>query len=260
MQDLAHQKCLYQHQVDALKALKEELANPPEAFKDTDLHNVSLAVLPTGTGKSGIAILAPYVLNTTYVLVITPSITISEQLYKDFTTDPWLIKRGLFRNEDDRNSFVPSTRLIRKATDIHEVQSIALVIANAHKFGQTSNVNIDDIPQSRFDLVIVDEAHHYPTETWKSIVTHFKGRKVVFLTATPYNGGEYILQANNKKKRPCYQLTYDDAVEKGIIRPKAFREVTSWDGDLDQLDILKIMGNNNIDEAFSRAKEIMVST
>ena len=229
-----------------MKALKEELDNPFGAFKDTDLHNVSLAVLPTGTGKSGIAILAPYVLNTSYVLVITPSITISEQLFKDFNTHPWLIKRGLFRNED-KNDFVPSTRLIRETTDLHEVQSTALVIANAHKFGNTSNVNIEDIPQSRFDLVIVDEAHHYPAKTWKNIVTHFKGRKVVFLTATPYNSGEYILQANNKKKRPCYQLTYDDAVEKGIIRPKVFTEVTtSLDGELDQ--------------TLLRAKEIMVST
>jgi superfamily II DNA or RNA helicase len=41
-------------------------------------------VIPTGGGKSGIAALAPYILNTTRVLVITPSLQITNQLAAAF--------------------------------------------------------------------------------------------------------------------------------------------------------------------------------
>jgi superfamily II DNA or RNA helicase len=55
-----------------------------EFFKDPNNPNITLVVLPTGSGKSGIAALAPYVLNSSRVLVITPSVIITKQLAIDF--------------------------------------------------------------------------------------------------------------------------------------------------------------------------------
>ena len=45
---------------------------------------------------------------------------------------------------------------------------------------------IDSISKERFDFVIVDEAHHTPARTYAEVVTLFKPRLLVGLTATPY--------------------------------------------------------------------------
>ena len=39
--------------------------------------------------------------------------------------------------------------------------------------------------RDRFGLVILDEAHHCPAETFKSVVQHFAARYRIGLTATP---------------------------------------------------------------------------
>jgi len=73
-------------------------------------------------------------------------------------------------------------------------------------------------------LVIVDEAHHYPAETWKTIVDHFKNAKKVFLTATPENKGEDILP--NQERYVCHTVTRRELVSQGIIRDIEFTDDT----------------------------------
>lgn len=50
---------IYPHQAAAVKAIKEQLGNQPSGHET--FENVSLAVLPTGTGKTGVGILVAYV-------------------------------------------------------------------------------------------------------------------------------------------------------------------------------------------------------
>ena len=61
-------KCLYQHQIEAVIAARLRLDDPHQP--------IALVVLPTGCGKTGVAVLAAYALNVTRVLVITPSVKI----------------------------------------------------------------------------------------------------------------------------------------------------------------------------------------
>ncbi len=68
---------IYEHQKDALVAIKEY-------FQQDVQRKIAIVVLPTGSGKSGIASLAPYILYSRRVLIITPSIEITKQLFKDF--------------------------------------------------------------------------------------------------------------------------------------------------------------------------------
>jgi superfamily II DNA or RNA helicase len=68
---------IHQHQKDVLVAIKDY-------FQVDHQPNIAIVVLPTGSGKSGIASLAPYVLNSRRVLIITPSIVISKKLFNEF--------------------------------------------------------------------------------------------------------------------------------------------------------------------------------
>lgn len=69
----------------SLNALQLEALVKLSTFYETPRpNNTALIVLPTGTGKSGIAALAPYVVGAKRVLVLTPSIVISRQLLTSF--------------------------------------------------------------------------------------------------------------------------------------------------------------------------------
>ena len=49
-----------------------------------DYRNVSLVVLPTGTGKTGVGVMAAYVCKAKRVLIVTPSVAISKQQLTQF--------------------------------------------------------------------------------------------------------------------------------------------------------------------------------
>ena len=184
---------LYSHQVKAVLRLYEYFNCSGTIFRSTvNPQNslVALVVLPTGCGKTGVAVLASYVLNASRVLVITPSLIISKQV--DEAYDNFLVKRGIIP-EQDRYLYVPQKMLITKSEQLVtsepgqlrqtlriQVHQADLLITNAHKIGEQSAVKVTDIPDDCFDLVIVDEAHHYPARTWKRLVDHFPNSKKIF--------------------------------------------------------------------------------
>ena len=104
------------------------------------------------------------------------------------------------------------------------------MIVNAHKIGGQSNVRIEDIPNDHYDLVIVDEAHHYPALTWKLLVDHFHSSRRLFLTATPEHYRNPILSIP-----PCYELKKSEAIDQGVIRDVAFYETADHEGGSNEL-------------------------
>ncbi len=153
--------------------------------------------MPTGTGKSGVAVLTPYVLGAKNVLVITPSRVITEQIYRDFCSDQgesFFERVGMANSEKFARYLRPhGTRIDGGLNNPSSQLSFNLVVVNAQKFGTNANVDIGEIPRNLFDLVIVDEAHHYPAPTWKNIIDHFENAQRVFLTATPFHRGGPII-------------------------------------------------------------------
>jgi len=180
---------LYPHQVEAVLELRKYF--DPQQNPYATGSNIALVVLPTGCGKTEVAVLASYALSATRVLVITPSVIISRQICKAYKE--CLLKFEIISPEDDQY-FHPMVRLITKSSDIREGMNSTVMVVNAHKIGGQSSVKIEDIPaDGLYDLVIVDEAHHYPADTWKLLVDHFGNSKRLFLTATPEHEGRPIL-------------------------------------------------------------------
>ena len=209
---------VYTHQIEALQALYKH-------FNDIASSDIALIVLPTGCGKTGVAVLAPYVLNTTRVLVITPSLIISQQIYEAFCGENMFFVQRKIIQPDENYLYCPSGKCITDSQDIPLNLHQHLMVVNAHKIGGQSRVKIEDIPDHRYDLVIVDEAHHYPAKTWKELVDHFPNSKKLFLTATPYYNNEYIFLDYDPDPL-CYSLQPAEAVERGVIRRIKFVEAT----------------------------------
>ena len=204
---------IHQHQIEAVRTVHEQLSDPMNL-------NIALVVLPTRCGKTGVAVLASYVLNATKILVITPSVTISKQIYDAFCDkdNMFLLERQIITAEE-KAFLLHRGVCIKNSTGVLDNLHFPLMIVNAHKIGGRSNVAIEAIPSDNYDLVIVDKAHHYPAPTWKLLVDNFPKSRRLFLTATPFYRGEYILP-----HPPCFQLTRDVAVRRNVIRPISFCE------------------------------------
>ena len=186
---------------------------------------IALVVLPTGCGKTGVAVLAAYALSAKRVLVVTPSVKISEQIYEAFCGSArkpmFLLERGIIKPEQVENCKPTAAVLIKNAREIKDRLLDSLMIINAHKVtdSKTASVSIDDMP-IHYDLVIVDEAHHYPAPTWKNLIDHFPKSKRLFLTATPHHRGKPILPDLND--HIFYSLSRKQAEVRGIIHPIEF--------------------------------------
>ena len=111
---------IYKHQSEAVKEIRRDLHTPTEG----DYSNVSLVVLPTGSGKT---VMAAYVCKAKRVLVVTPSVTISKQQLTQFNVvgdsnfnplnnKPFLYEREVFTSsQQDHDYLLPrSVRALKK--------------------------------------------------------------------------------------------------------------------------------------------------
>lgn len=194
----------------------------------------ALIVTPTGSGKSAMIAMLLYLLQAHKAAIITPSHEISKQiaatlgLYNDKKS--FFEKAELLKEKNDLDKFLERPQLIQKSSEVFQAAS-NLCIVNAQKFGGKSGASlinkvnakdeevVSDINEffRQFDLLLIDEAHHYPAETWKRIVNAFSTysregqfKKIVFLTATPYRNqnNEFIIgEKFGGEKRIAFMAT-----------------------------------------------------
>jgi len=196
----------------------------------------ALIVAPTGSGKSGMVAMLPYVLECKKVLILSPSMVISKQLAEAFghyNETPSFFEKTAVISVPKKvfATFLEHVTIIESSQQVLKQRMSNLVIVNAQKFGGNANsslfnedkVVVDDVKEffDQFDTLIVDEAHHYPAKTWQAVVELFTGadKKIVFLTATPYRGdGKKILH----DQRETYTISRRD------IEGKMFLSVSKW--------------------------------
>jgi superfamily II DNA or RNA helicase len=143
----------------------------------------ALISIPTGTGKTAVAMAAPFLLPAppARVLVVAPAVAIREQLQNEFSTYEQL-KRIEVLPEADR---VPVVREVKgRVGDWQALEPADVVVGLPHSISPQHYEDGAKPPPDLFGLVIVDEAHHAPSATWRAILDHFQAPKML-LTATP---------------------------------------------------------------------------
>ena len=63
-----------------------------------------------------------------------------------------------------------------------------------------------------FDMIIVDEAHHSPADSWRKVHEHFKDARVINMTATP------SVATRKRSKGTCLPYPFKKATFKGYIK------------------------------------------
>lgn len=162
------------------------------------------------------------------------------------------VRSNAITNEYFKDNLRPSCRgVVKKVSKVRE----AFASAKAHKFRPLERVEEDeliiyDTPQE-IDLVIVDEAHHYPARTWYNIINHFTNAKKLFMTATPtYNNGPILIDPNIinfQETSTCYSISRQTLIAlialNRIIRPVRFDQTIAINDDFERACKVNIFSN-----------------
>jgi len=145
----------------------------------------AIIVMPTGSGKTTVLMMTPYVLQKNRVLLVTPSAMVRGQIYEDYKVLKTLKQIGVFEDS------VPNP-VIYEACHEYSAEDTetygncfksADVVIATHQVAAT----ISEQPiKSVFDYIMIDEAHHVPAPTWQKILNNMCHAQALLVTATPF--------------------------------------------------------------------------
>ena len=182
----------------------------------TSRQDPAIVTMPTGSGKTAVLIGSAYLLRAKRVLVITPSRLVREQIAEQFET-LIVLKKIAALNQDMKAPKVFSTRERLGSDEDWELMREFDVVVGTLPSISPSFDTIPVPPDDLFDVVLVDEAHHSPAKTWKSIIDAFPDARKVLFTATPF-------RRDNKeiKGRLVYSYSLSKAYNDGIFGEIAY--------------------------------------
>jgi superfamily II DNA or RNA helicase len=147
-------------------------------------REATLVSIPTGTGKTAVAMAAPFLTSNppTRMLVLAPSRAVRDQLVRNISSYAQLQRIGVLAEEVEGPSVLEISGLVQ---DWDELRTHDVVVSLPNSI---SPVHYDDDrrpPVDLFDLLVVDEAHHSPARSWEAVLDHFASARKLLLTATP---------------------------------------------------------------------------
>ncbi len=187
----------------------------------TETNQQAMIRMPTGTGKSVvIAGLAQLLEDYPRVLVVAPWENLVSQLQREISSRVW-------KKIDEEKSLVP------KATEAFTPSSLKSKLKKVQHSGilvctiqtlQSLHKNNSAFQRLKkwATLALVDEGHREPAPRWAKAVRDLEC-PTVLLTATPYRND---LQLFDVSRDFFYSFTFDEAVEKRIVRDVEFVDGT----------------------------------
>ena len=166
----------------------------------------ALISMPTGTGKSAVIMLAPYLLKSSKVLIITPTILVRSQMADDFSDLRTLTNIGVFPEMMHKPKVFEMTTKFKDSMQSHVKDNDVTIATPICALSLTKNKI-----KNEFDLVIIDEAHHEPAKTWKSVLNNMTFCNQLLFTATPFRRDDRKIKAKYIYNYPL-SLAYKDGI------------------------------------------------
>lgn len=149
----------------------------------------AIVVMPTGSGKTAVMILASILLRAARVLVVVPSRLLSEQVADDFLALDPLLRIGALPAEVDRPRVLQNRRKIVDAEGWAKASACDVFVTTP--YAASPGIREVSLPDpDLFDLVIFDEAHHTPAPIYRALSEAFPRAKQLRFTATPFRRDE----------------------------------------------------------------------
>lgn len=175
----------------------------------TKRHTPALISLPTGAGKTAVAVAARYLAQAKRTLVIVPTADLRDQLANAFADSADLVRIGAL-GEAPATKVCRQVGLVGSWTDIERFD-VVVGLPNS-----LSPVHYEESKPRRdqFDLIVIDEAHHSPAPTWAAIIEYFELATILLLTATPRRHDGKALPGDHVFHYPLRR-----ALDEGIFQP-----------------------------------------
>lgn len=170
-----------------------------------------LLSLPTGSGKTALMMALSFGLRAKRVLIISPARVLRVQTADKFASLSDLRDVGAINLPDSERPKVMSIEEeVRSAAVWRKYADFDVLTATT----RTTSPFLKQIalaPKGFFDLVFIDEAHHEPAKTWRSLVDSFERSKtkIVLLTGTPYRRDRRPIAATLKYAYPIARALQD---------------------------------------------------
>jgi superfamily II DNA or RNA helicase len=182
----------------------------------TSVHDdPAIVCLPTGYGKTSLMMALPLLMAPLRVLIVEPSDALRRQVYSHFIELSSLRRIGAV-GENVPNPSV--SKLEGRPASAAAWSSLVQYDVVVSTPGSASPDLAAGAPEDLFDLVVFDEAHHAPADTWAAFLSHYKNARFIFLTATPFRRDGKVIPGKLVYRYPVIR-----AVEEGAFRPVAFR-------------------------------------
>lgn len=209
--DIEANDLLREPQRHAHRAVREHFASSNEP---------GILQIPVGCGKTGIMSTLPFGIADGRVLVITPNLTIRKgvqdalditsrecfwtktRVLSDFTAGPW------------------TAVLDGPAANVHDAIESDFVVTNVQQLASRADRWLPQFPPDFFDMILIDEGHHAPAESWQKVLRRFPGAKVVSLTATPFRADDKQMHGEL-----LYKFSFTKAMVQGYIKQIHSRNV-----------------------------------
>lgn len=190
-------------------------------------------VLPTGSGKTAIMCLLPYLLRAERVLVVTPSRLLREQVSREFSELRALRNVGVIPAKVPSPSVAEVEHRLSSHREWQNLSEYDVVVGTPSVLSPAFN-GVAPCPDDLFDLVLVDEAHHSAADTWATLLQQFASVRQALFTATPFRRDRVLLPG-----RTVYEYTLGAAIEEGIIEHVDFVPVRSAKGEEHDLSLAR---------------------
>ncbi|WP_083859891.1 DEAD/DEAH box helicase family protein [Oceanibaculum indicum] len=190
----------------------------------------ALISLPTGYGKTAILMAVPFILKANRVLIVEPSDALRKQTTSHFKELSTLRKLGVIPNDIGNPRVLGQKGRPASTDEWAALEDYDVIISTPQSLSPGADPNP---PADLFDVIIFDEAHHVPADTWTAFLNHFLDAKNVFLTATPFRRDRKIIPGRMAYWYPVSKASQERAFGKVSFTAAAVRNDND-DGEIDR--------------------------
>lgn len=184
--------------------------------------------MPTGSGKTVVLTLAPYLLRSRRVLVVTPSRLVRNQIAEEFKS----LSRARATGAVPADLLAPSVHEVRHRIGTveawQELGGFSVIVGTPNCVSPIIS-GVERPPEDFFDAVLMDEAHHSPAVTWSEILNSFPNAMKLLVTATPFRRDRKEIRGTFIFEYPV-RKAYEDGVF-GKIEYVAVENVSAAEND-----------------------------
>lgn len=170
-------------------------------------------VLPVGCGKSGLIAIAPFAVRARRALVIAPGVRIRRQLADDLRANSATNFYERFEILPDAETYPEAVIVATGRINLDDLRHCDIAVANIHQIAGEENRWLDSLAEDFFDLILVDEAHHNPAESWQQVKRRFPAARIVNFSATPTRADGRLMEGEI-----IYSYPVVDAIAAGYVK------------------------------------------